>query len=175
MNNKIRIWILMLIFSGLTLIPQASAFPGQTNACNGCHAYPPTTISVTANITSITVAPGQSFAVAISWSGGNPSGTTEINWPTSFTNIGITRDNTLFNPSPRIPASVLNTPSGTATSTLTAPATPGTYTVRVYGSRKSPLETDYRDITVTVKEAPVLTTIKVSPATVSLTAGATQV
>ncbi len=175
MNSKLKIGMLLLIVA-LVVVPGASAYPGQTNACNGCHNYPPTTIKITTNVTSITVNPGQSFTVQISWSGGNPSGTTEVNWPTTFTNIGITRDNTLFNPTPRIPASVLNTASGTTSSTLTAPSATGTYTVRVYASRASPWETDYKDITVNVQAppAPVLTTITVSPSTASKVVGGTQ-
>lgn len=125
----------------------AMAFQGETQACNrnGCHAYPSTSINISTDFTTITVSPGQTFKVNISWSGGNPSGVTEINWPTNLAN------NTLFNPNPRIPASVSNTPSGTANSTLTAPHTPGTYTVRVYASRNSSLETDFKDITVMVQ------------------------
>lgn len=141
----------------LMSVPYTSAKPGQTKACNGCHAYPPSFIDVSATPTSIEVNPGASFTVDISWLGGATDGTiNEVNWPTDFSSVPESRDNVLFNPSPRIPYSG-TAPSGTTLSTLTAPDTPGTYTVRVHvavGSWSSASkETDYQDIVVTVAEA----------------------
>lgn len=155
MINRIKI-LLLLAVVGLIMVPGASARPGETRACNlaDCHVQP-TTINITAGPTStFTVNPGQVFTVDINWSGGNQAGTTEINWPTNFTGSGVTRNNTQFNPTPRIPVSVLNTLSGTNSSVLTAPATIGNYLVRVHASRGSnatvPRETDFKDIAVTV-------------------------
>lgn len=156
---KYRLMIATVILLSLSIagIQNSAASQGYSYACNegGCHAYSPQLINITTDINSIIVSPNEPFVVNISWSGGNPSGVTEINWPTNFANIAITRDNTLFNPNPRIPASVSNTPSGTTNSTLTAPQTPGTYTVRVYASRGSNATlgkvTDYKDITVIVQ------------------------
>jgi hypothetical protein len=124
------------------------AFPAQMGACNGgagCHAYPPTSINVTANVTStFTVAPGQAFTVGINWSGGANDGTTEtaVKWPN-------TNDNTLFTPNLVMPFEGVN-PSGTTSSMLTAPVAPGNYMVRVYATTASPFETDFKDIAITV-------------------------
>ncbi len=153
---KLKYTLIIATVVLLTFITStALANPGQNNACDGCHAYPPQLINITTDIKSIIVSPNEPFIININWSGGNPSGVTEINWPTNFANIAITRHNTLFNPNPRIPASVSNTPSGTTNSTSTAPQTPGTYTVRVYASGGSNAtlgkETDFEDITVIVQ------------------------
>jgi hypothetical protein len=146
--------VVMAVALLVALAPMSAAKPGQTKACNGCHAYPPTLISVSTDITSTTVAPGDTFTVNISWSGGATDGTiNEVNWPTDFSNVPESRDNALFSPSPRIPYSGTAV-SGTTLSTLTAPSTAGTYVVRVYVSvgswASASKETDYQDITVTV-------------------------
>jgi len=156
MKLKIKYRSIIATVILLTFITSAAlASQDENKACNGCHAYSPQSINITADINSIIVSPNEPFVVNISWSGGDPSGVTEINWPTNFTNIAITRDNTLFDPKPRIPANLSNTPIGTTSSTLTAPPTPGTYTVRVYASRGSNAtlgkETDFKDITVIVQ------------------------
>ena len=147
---------IMMAALGIILIAKASpviASPGQSSACTSCHSQS-SSLSVTTDFTAKTVSPGQSFPVSISWSGGTSGRRTEINWPTAVSN-------TLFNPTPRIPYSSTAV-SGTTTSTLTAPATAGTYTVRVFVARGSPRDSDYADITVTVSAgnaAPVLAAI----------------
>ncbi|NJD77524.1 MAG: hypothetical protein FIB08_10590 [Candidatus Methanoperedens sp.] len=203
---KISYILAMLVILMIAGISTAGATPGQTLACNtaGCHAYPPTTINITTDVTStLTVNPGQAFKVNMTWSGGNPEDRTEVNWPTDFSSIGLTRDNLLFRATPRIPASMEATPSGTANSTLTAPTVPGNYTVRVYASRGAstagtnasdtnasdtnasdtnasvPKETDFKDINITVQASPAganAPNITASPATsmVSDTPGATR-
>jgi hypothetical protein len=131
----------------------ASASPGLTSDCTGCHSYRGGSLRVTTNTNSLTVAPGASFAVSISFTGGGSS-RTEVNWP----NV---QNNTLFTPTPRVPFSAMAS-STTTSSTLTAPATPGTYTVRVYATQKNPtMETDYKDMTITVA-APAPTTYAIS-------------
>ena len=157
--------------AAFTRVSNTAATPGLTSQCDavGCHAYPPTQMRITATVTSNTVAPGASFPVSITWSGGstavNPATglpyITEINWPTTFTSV--TRNNTSFNPTPRVPFSGTNSPSGSTTSTLTAPATPGTYTVRVYASTFSPWETAYQDITLNVMAPPVVSGLTATP------------
>ncbi len=62
-----------------------------------------------------------------------------------------------------LPFSGTNSPSGSTTSTLTAPATPGTYTVRVYASTFSPWETAYQDITLNVMAPPVVSGLTATP------------
>ncbi|MDD4858853.1 MAG: putative Ig domain-containing protein [Dehalococcoidales bacterium] len=129
------------------------ASAGQTSSCTSCHSQS-STINITTDLPTRTVSPGQSFQVNISWSGGT-SGRREVNWPTNAVS------NTLFSPTPRIPYSS-SAASGTTSSTLTAPATTGTYTVRVFIARGSPRDSDYADVTVTVaaaNAAPVLGTI----------------
>ena len=145
--------------------PTALAVDGQTRACDGCHDYRTQALRVNTDVTTATMDPGTTLAVNITWSGGNTNGTlNEVNWPTDFGNVGLTRSNTQFNPTPRIPYSG-TAASGTASSVLTAPSAPGIYTLRVYastGSGAASKSTDYKDITITVR-APVTTyTIAVS-------------
>jgi len=119
----------------------ASANPGLTMECQLCHTQAGA-LSVSTDLTSRTVAPGDIFDVNISWTGGGGE-RTEINWP-DF------QDNNLFSPSPRVPYSS-GAASGSTSSTLNAPMTAGTYTVRVYAAQKNPvLETDYKDMNITV-------------------------
>ncbi len=158
MKIKYKLETIVLLVSLMAAATStAGAFPSETNACNSpnCHAYPPTMINVTTNITSITVSPGQSFTIGISWSGGGTSNA--VKWPSNFNNIGITRDNTLFNPTPILPFQGTDA-SGTTSSTLTAPAATGSYMVRAYAARGStatvPKETDFKDIAVTVAAPP---------------------
>ena len=171
MKNKISFGLLLLtatlLIAGATTV---NAYPTQTVTCNNCHAYPPTSINVVANITSVTIAPGQSFNVLVSWSGGATDGQTAAKWPSGVSN------NALFNPNPVMSVAGV-TPSGSMVSTLTAPTTPGTYALRVYASTGGSLfETSYQNIAVTVQAppTPVLTTITVSPATATVIQGNTQ-
>jgi hypothetical protein len=133
-----------------------SATPGQTSSCNSCHALS-STLKISTGSPTVSVQAGQSFPVAISWSGAVNGNRTEVNWPN-------TQSNTLFNPSPRIPfSSATSSGAGTASSTLIAPSTPGTYTVRVFAAYGIPSpQTVYADVVVTVaaaSTAPVLTQI----------------
>ncbi|MFA4955355.1 MAG: Ig-like domain-containing protein [Candidatus Methanoperedens sp.] len=158
---------LAILLTALILVQGAMAYPTYNTACDGCHAYPPTTISITPNITTINVNPGQAFAVGLTWAGGNSSGVTAIKWPS-------VQNNDLFSPNPVLPIDG-NLASGTTSSVLTAPSTTGTYVVRVFAARKGPMETDHKDITIIVTApAPVLTTITVSPATANIIVGANQ-
>jgi hypothetical protein len=128
----------------------ASATPGNNGACTGCHSLQGGSLRVTTDTTTKSVTPGASFAVSISWTGGGGS-RTEINWPN-------TASNTQFTPTQRVPYSG-SSASGTVSSTLTAPVTAGTYTIRVYAAQSAPtMETDYKDMTITVV-APVTYTL----------------
>ena len=148
----------------------ASASANQTSACNGCHGTAGSSeINISTDVTAKTVVAGSTFTIAASYTNGG-TGQTQINWPTSFSNIGITRDNTLFNPTPRYSTAAIAA-TGSLTSTLTAPATAGTYSVRVYAAGKGPWVTDWQDITVTVTAA----TTPVSITTTSLPNGTTGV
>ncbi len=162
MNMKIIIVLLLVSVVVLAIVPEASAFPGEVRACNtpglGCHVFPPTSVNITTNITSITVSPGQNFTVGINWSGGANDPVTlvqnAVKWPTNFAPLGIVRDNALFNPIPVRPFLGTN-PSGTTSSTLKAPVIPGLYTIRVHvstgtGGGIPDHETDFKDIAVTV-------------------------
>ena len=139
----------------------ASAYPGQTSACTNCHTLQGGNLRVTTDTTAKTVAPGESFVVNTSWTGGGGT-RTEINWP----NVN---SNTMFTPTPRVPYSSGGTTGSTAT-TLTAPTTPGAYAVRVYAAQGSPaLETDYKEMTITVAApvvAPTITTASLPAGTV---------
>ena len=100
----------------------ASASANQTSACNGCHGTAGSSeINISTDVTAKTVVAGSTFTIAASYTNGG-TGQTQINWPTSFSNIGITRDNTLFNPTPRYSTAAIAA-TGSLTSTLTAPAT----------------------------------------------------
>ncbi len=100
----------------------------------------------------------------ITYGGGGTLGTA-VSWPTDFTTypVGVIMDNALFNITPNLPVvNDLNT-SGATSSTLTAPVASGNYTIRVYaasafqtfprGVPRVKLETDFKDIAVTVLEA----------------------
>lgn len=158
MNRKLTIVLLLTVVAlagVLAGVQQASAFQGEIRACDGCHTISPS-IKVTTSVTSITVSPCQSFVVGIHWSGGltGAAGSTEVNWPIIFSNIGITRNNAQFKPTPRVPAPAPAGASGTTLSVLTAPAAVGTYIVRVYtsaGNNSGPDGTNFHDIKVTVK------------------------
>jgi hypothetical protein len=170
-RKKISLGLLFLMVA-LVVAPGALAYPTQNNACTDCHTYPPaaSTLKIVTNITTITVAPGQQFSVLATWSGGltttiDPNaGATAARWPNSLTSNPYTLNNSKFNPTPIVSNYVLGTPSpgGTLTSTLTAPATAGTYTVRVYVSDGdgSPVDTNYADIKVTVVAVAANGTIK---------------
>ncbi|VVB86836.1 Uncharacterised protein [uncultured archaeon] len=160
MNSKIKLALILLTAVALVGIPGALAFPALNNACDlpsgGCHAYPPAFLNNTVSITAITVAPGQFFPVTINWTGGSTAVQTVAKWPNG-TCSGCVMQNDLFNPNPVMSTLGIN-PAGTLTSTLTAPAAPGTYTLRAYtstgtGAPNTGKETDYKVITVTVTTA----------------------
>ncbi len=171
MNKKISLGLLLLTVVALMIVPGASAHYNQENACEGCHTGPPNSMSITTDISSANVNPGQSFNVVVTWSGGDPTSETAVKWPNNVLN------NALFNATPHIiyPAAT----GGTQSFTLTTPstATPGTtYTVRVYVSTGGKWETAFKDITVNVQAppAPVLTTVTISPLNPSVVAGTTK-
>jgi hypothetical protein len=152
--------VVMVAMAGIITLGEnsASAHAGQTSACTNCHTYQGGALRVTTDTTTKTVAPSASFIVNTSWTGGGGS-VTEINWA----NVN---SNTMFTPTPRIPYSGNGT-TGTVPTTLTAPAAPGTYTIRVWVSQAvGAFETDYKDMTITVA-APVAPNIS----TASLPAG----
>ena len=171
-NYKISLAMLALLIVGTSI---AGAFPGQTAACDtpGCHTIS-SSIIVIANVTStLTVSPGQVFAVGIDYSGGLSTGTTEVNWPNVL-------NNSLFNPIPSIPVPASSDQSGTTLSVLTAPAVPGLYNVKVYassGGEGVPDGTNFTEVSVSVEEpiVTVLETITVSPSNVTLSIGNTSV
>gem|GEM_PF-1580388 len=154
---------LSILLTALVLAQGAMAFPSQQVACTNCHTL---SSSITISTTSpAEVTPGQVFDVGITWSGG--SSVTAVKWPS-------VNDNAAFGLNPAVVVS--SSASGTATSTLTAPSTEGSYKVTVYVATTGPI-TNFKDIAITVKAAtpaPVLTTIDISPATASLIVGATQ-
>ncbi len=149
MNKNVISGILMVLTVAFLLAPGASATPGQTSACENCHKFGSTTTLKITNIgiASTTVRTGETFNVDVSWSGGS-SGSTTVKWP----NVA---DNSLFifNPIQRD----YTVTSATSSFAVTAPSTTGTYTIRVYATTgPSPMETDYRDISINV-QAPVQT------------------
>ncbi len=170
-GKKISLGLLFLMVA-LVVMPGALAYPTQNNACTDCHTYPPaaSTLKIVTNITAITVVPGQQFSVLATWSGGittaiDPNaGATAARWPNSLTSNPYTLNNSKFNPTPIVSNYVLGTtsPSGTLTSTLTAPVTAGTYTVRLYvaDGDGSPVDTNYADIKVTVAAVAANGTLK---------------
>jgi hypothetical protein len=147
--------VIMAVVIATVLVGFSTVFatPGNNSACTGCHTLRGGNLRIATNTGNITVAPGATFSVNTSFTGGGSS-QTEINWPNVV-------NNTSFTPTPRIPFSQAGS-TGSGSSTLTAPATPGTYTVRVYVAQNSPTrETDYKDMTITVSApvaAPSITT-----------------
>lgn len=151
MEIDIRITMPILLMILLLTSMPALAFDTLNTACDvasgGCHANPSVFLKNTVSISSFSATPGQTFPVTITWSGGATAVNTVAKWPDAV-------DNTKFTPNPAISTVGVN-PSGTLTSTLTAPTTPGTYTLRAYtstgtGSPNSGKETDFKIITVTV-------------------------
>lgn len=128
--KMIKIKMSMLLVVLLMTMTPALAFNTINTSCDipggGCHAYPPVFLNNTISISSITVDPGQTFPVTITWTGGATAGTNTVaKWPSSVV------DNALFNPIPA-KSTVGIFPTGTLASTLSAPNTPGTYTLRAY-------------------------------------------
>ena len=172
MKFKLEMTILLVI---LIITGTVSAFPAEIKACNGCHTLS-TSINVTSDVTStLTVYPNQIFKVNTSWSGGSATKKTVTKWPTDFTNIGITRNNSLFDPTPDMSTAIVS-PGGILSSALTAPNAIGNHIVRVYASTANPFITNFRDINITVEEpVVVLSTIRVSPSKAALNVNGTQV
>jgi hypothetical protein len=149
--------VFLLVVTAITLVgvSNISATPGRTSACESCHSLGGG-LSITTDTNSKTVAPGSSFTIGISWAGG-AGNRVEINWP----NV---QSNTLFTPTPRVPFSASST-TGSTSSTLTAPATAGTYTVRVYAAMIGEYYSS-KDMTITVAApvTPVVITTTTLPA-----------
>lgn len=150
--DKISRMSLCIGLLGLLVATRGTARPGQTTSCTSCHAYPATNLDVSTDVTSVTVAPGNSFTVNISWTGGATDRKTEVNWALN------SQDNSLFIISPQIPSPGAIQPSGLTSSVITAPASAGIYSIRVFAADGSSSasglskETDYVNITVTVEE-----------------------
>jgi|GEM_PF-111499 len=161
MNNfKFSIAVLALLIAGIST---AGAVPGQTSACDSCHTLSQSIIVTTNATSTLTVNPGQSFAVGITYSGGLSAGKTEVNWPNVL-------NNTFFNPTLRVPVPADAATNGTTSSVLIAPASPGLYNVRVYassGSGAGPDGTNFSDISVTVQQ-PSMNIISLLPSTTTV-------
>lgn len=157
MKLKMKLKMSILLMALLMTITPALAFDSINTACDtpsgGCHAFPPVFLNNTVSISHIQASPGQTFPVTITWTGGVTAGTNTVaKWPNAVL------DNALFNPTPQISA-VGVFPSGSLTSTLTAPSAIGNYTLRAYtadgtGTPNSGKETDYKVITVQVAPPP---------------------
>ncbi len=166
-NEKFSGMLLVLVLAFL-LVPGASARPTYDMACQNCHPAGGTVSITNVAIASATVDPGQVFNADVSWNGGS-SGSTTVKWPSVavnnnlFTFTPVQRDYTVT--------------SGASSFAITAPSTPGTYTIRVYAvTGPNTMESDYRDITITVTVAPqpkVLTTVTISPLNPTVAEGGT--
>ncbi len=148
MNKNVISGILMVVAVAFLFAPGASAYPTQTQGCENCHKLGGTTLAITnIGIASTTVKPGEVFNVDVTWTGGS-SGSTTVKWPSVADNSLFT-----FNPIQRD----YKVTSATSSFAVTAPSTTGTYTIRVYATTgPSPMETDYKDISLNV-QAPVQT------------------
>lgn len=151
-NMKIKISILLIILL-MTIVP-TSAFDFEVRNCDQCHKFPPVFLSNTVSISNINVAPDQKFTVTITWTGGATAVNTISKWPTVGLN-NVPLDNAKFNPTP-LNSTVGISPTGTLTSTLTAPKIPGSYTLNAYtsdgtGAPNNGMETVFKNIIVTVQ------------------------
>lgn len=150
-----KLFVLLLLLAavgalGALMAVRTEAWPGKTTACEGCHAYPASSIDVsTGGVTSVTVSPGGTFSVTASYTEGANDGTetSQIAWPDGAV------DNALFTFSQQY-STPSTSPTGSMTSTITAPAA-GSYTIRVYAATGAwdtiSKETDYQNIAVTVE------------------------
>lgn len=164
--KKISIGLLLLMLA-LVVVPDAMAYPSETQACSVCHITPANggTLSITNLAAPATVAPSQVFNVDVTWTGGSTSGTTTAKWLTASAN----NNQFSFNPT-----QTNNLPSaGTASFAVTAPSSPATYTIGVWtSSGPSPRVTDYKEVVITVNApAPVLSSVTISPLNQAIIAG----
>jgi hypothetical protein len=113
-------------------------------ANGGCHAVS-TSLTVVPAYSVKTVSPGSAFALGVSWTGGTGA---QISLPAFQSNAKF------------LPSTPWTYDPGTATGStnvnLVAPATIGTYTLRVYISKSGPA-TNYSDVQVTVAASYTLT------------------
>jgi hypothetical protein len=152
-RNNVLIIAILVTFSGMLLLSanfNVSAFNDKENDCATCHTYPATSLWIEVDKSSIETTPEGTFTLTVK-GGGGTSGGTVIKFPSS---VG---DNSLFS----IENKTVSDTTGnvTLTTTVTAPSTAGTYTLRVYittGSGKNiwgtsiEKETTYKDITVKI-------------------------
>lgn len=166
-NKKISSMLLVLVLAFM-LVPGVSASPTYGTACQNCHTTGGTLSITNIAIASTTVNQGQVFNADVTWTGGS-SGSTTVKWPSVvvnnnlFTFTPVQRDYTVT--------------SGTSSFAITAPSTPGTYTIRVYAvTGPNIMESGYRDITIIVQapQPKVLTTVTISPTNQTVVEGSTQ-
>ncbi len=166
-NKKISSMLLVLVLAFM-LVPGVSASPTYGTACQNCHTTGGTLSITNIAIASTTVNQGQVFNADVTWTGGS-SGSTTVKWPSVvvnnnlFTFTPVQRDYTVT--------------SGTSSFAITAPSTPGTYTIRVYAvTGPNIMESGYRDITIIVQapQPKVLTTVTISPTNPTVVAGNTR-
>ncbi len=167
-NEKFSGMLLVMVLAFL-LVPGASARPTYDRACQNCHPAGGTVSITNVAIASTTVDPGQVFNADVSWNGGS-SGSTTVKWPSVAANNNLFT----FNPVQRD----YTVTSGASSFAITAPSAPGTYTIRVYAvTGPNTMESDYRDIAITVNAVSgsttgqVLKDITVTPETENVVAG----
>jgi uncharacterized protein YjdB len=167
--KKISIGLLFLILA-LVFVPGSMATPSKITACTNCHDLGLSLGITNIAIATTTVAPSQVFNVDVTWTGGDSLGSTTVKWLT----ISANNNQFSFNPVQRDGGAS----AGTASFAVTAPATPGTYTIGVYTtSGPNTMMTDYKEVVITVSKpvvVSVLTSITVSPATANIIVGATR-
>ena len=142
--------ILLSLFLALAVPSAVHAFPTQENSCETCHSLKPSLVSISSNVTSINVQPGQTFYVSITVEPLGPLESWIIKWPN---NVG---DNSRFTIDPRESQIYQIGEPVSITFSLKAPSDEATYTLRVYvtGKGGEGLFSNYVELIVSVSAKP---------------------
>jgi len=114
MNKKNRIGCLFALAFALVFPGKAPGFPTQNNSCVNCHGNPPASISLTTDVSSVTVLAGQKFTIISNWTGSGTDAQTVAKWPSLVLN------NAVFTPIPVMSVAGIM-PSGSLATSFIAP------------------------------------------------------
>ena len=111
------------VFAGMTANP-ANSYPSKAQACTSCHPAAPASVTVSATPSTATPAAGANYVVTVNLAGLTSSGDT-----------GYWISNAAGTPTVSVFGGDTGTNQSSYTRTMTAPATPGTYSYTVWCDR----------------------------------------